>query len=366
MKAHLRHARILLLALACVLGSLAGSASAQQDRITLKDGKQKVAKILSEDFDGLSYSLEGGSAGMRWEEVDSIRYGSADKYYSAVDLYNGGKLEESLPGLKELAADTKQRPVLRQNVLYFQGQAHERLNQPDEAIAVYTQLLSEFPKSRYLLDVGSRLLAINLAKGDASNASKVIDEAVKKAQAAGMATGMQAGFGLLRGKLLEAQGKFDEASALYGSTASASDASADVALAAKLGVARCSQGAGRASQAESGYRELLGQDAPSEVLAGAWNGLGDLSFEPAIAKRDMEGLTDGLLAYLRGVVMYVPVRGAPSSEHERSLAGASKAFRAIGELEKQPERKKLYMDRAKACNDQLAALYPGSVYLKGK
>lgn len=365
MKAHLRHARFLLLTLACVLGSLAGSASAQQDRIVQKDGKQKVAKILSEDFDGLSYSLEGGSAGMRWEDVDSIRYGSADKYYAALDLYNAGKLEEALPGLKELGADTKQRPVLRQNTLYFLGQAHERLSQPEEAVVVYTALLKEFPKSRYLLDVGSRLLTIHLARGDASQASKIIDEAVKAAQAAGMATGMQAGFGLLRGKLLEAQGKFDEASALYSSTASASDAGPDLALSAKLGVARCAQGAGRASQAEQGYREVLAGDAPTDVLAGAWNGLGDLSFEPAIEKRDVEGLTDGLLAYLRGVVMYVPTRGAPSTEYERALAGATKAFRAIGELEKAADRKKLYMDRAKACRDQLASAFPNSPHLKG-
>jgi tetratricopeptide (TPR) repeat protein len=359
-----RRARILFLALFCVLGSLGGTASAQQDKIVLKDGKQKVAKILTEDFDGLTYSLEGGSAGLRWEDVDSIRYGSADKYYAAVDLYNAGKLDEALPVMQELAADTKLRPVLRQNVLYFVGSIQERQSKSEEAAATYAQLLKDFPKSRYLLDVGSRLLAIHLARGDATQASRLVDEAVKAAQAAGAAPGMQAGFGLLRGKLLEAQGKFDDASSMYSKTSTEADAAPDVATAAKLGVARCSQGAGRASEAEQRYREIIGLDAPSEVLAGAWNGLGDLSYEPALSKRDPEGLLDGLFAYLRGVVMYAPARGGDTNEYERSLAGASLAFKALGELEKEADKKKTYMDRAKACRDQLARDYPNSIHLK--
>jgi tetratricopeptide (TPR) repeat protein len=366
MAAHLRLARKLALALTCFLGALSAPARAQQDKIVLKDGTQKVAKILSEDVDGLSYSLEGGSAGVRWDKVDSIRYGSADKYYAAVDVFNAGRIDEALPMLQELAADTKMRPVLRQNVLFFLGLAHERQNKPDEALASYTQLLKDFPKSRYLLDVGSRMLAIYLARGDAAQASKSVEAAVSAAQAAGLTPGVAAGFGLLRGKLLEAQGKFDDATGTYNKTVSETGAEPDVVLAAKLGIARCSQGAGRASEAEQRYREIIASDAPAEVLAGAWNGLGDLSFDPAYSKRDTEGLLDGLFAYLRGVVLYVPSRGSASTEHERSLAGASKAFKALGDLEKAADKKKTYLDRAKACGDQLAALYPNSIYLKGK
>jgi len=364
--AHLRRARSLGLALVCVLGALSAPARAQQDKIVLKDGKQKVAKILSEDVDRLNYSLEGGSAGLRWEEIESIRYGSADKYYAAVDVYNAGRIDDALPLLSELAADTKMRPVLRQNVLFFIGLAHERQNKPDEALASYSQLLKDFPKSRYLLDVGGRMLAIYLARGDAAQASKSVEAAVSAAQAAGLAPGVQAGFGLLRGKLLEAQGKFDDATATYNKTVSETGVEPDIVLAAKLGVARCSQGAGRASEAEQRYREIIASDAPANVLAGAWNGLGDLSFDPAYTKRDTEGLLDGLFAYLRGVVLYVPSRGSVSSEHERALAGASKAFKALGDLEKAADKKKTYLDRAKACSDQLARDYPNSIYLKGK
>ena len=360
----LRRARSLGLAILCVLGALSAPARAQQDKIVLKDGTQKVAKILSEDVDGLSYSLEGGSAGVRWDKVESIRYGSADKYYAAVDVFNAGRIDEALPMLTELAADTKMRPVLRQNVLFFIGLSHERQNKPDEALASYTQLLKDFPKSRYLLEVGSRMLAIYLARGEAAQASKSIEAAVSAAQAAGLTPGVAAGFGLLRGKLLEAQGKFDDATGTYNKTVSETGAEPDVVLAAKLGIARCSQGAGRASEAEQRYREIIASDAPAEVLAGAWNGLGDLSFDPAYSKRDTEGLLDGLFAYLRGVVLYVPTRGSASTEHERSLAGASKAFKALGDLEKAADKKKSYLDRAKACGDQLAALYPNSIYLK--
>ncbi len=357
-----RHACLLL---AFALWPLAGGAFAQQDKITLKDGKERTVKITSEDYDGLWYSAEGGSVGLRWKEVDSIRYGGAEKYYKALDAVSSGKPADALPLLQELAADTKLRPVLRHNVLYSLGLASERLGMQDQAIATFQELLKSFPKSRYLLDVGGRLLAIHLARGDAAGATSVLESTLAAAKASGMDPGLQAGFGLLRGRILEAQNKFDQATTVFSTTAATSGADPDVILAAKLGVARCAQQSGRAAEAEQRYREIILQDAPNQVLAGAWNGLGDLALQPATAKRDPDGLRDALFAYLRGVVLYVPERGGSSEEHQRALAGAARAFRGLGELESKADLKKVSLERAKQLRDQLAMDYPDSPHLKG-
>jgi hypothetical protein len=104
-------------------------------------------------------------------------------------------------------------------------------------------------------------------------------------------------------------------------------------------------------------------EAPSDVLAGAWNGLGDLALAEATQKRDQDGLRYALFAYLRGAVLYVPERGGTTEEHERARAGAAKAFRSLGELETDATRKKLYLGRAQQLVEQLKNDYPRSRFI---
>jgi hypothetical protein len=134
---------------------------------------------------------------------------------------------------------------------------------------------------------------------------------------------------------------------------------------AKLGVARCADRAGQKVEAERLYRELVTQDAPNIVLNGAWNGIGDIALEAGTSKREQDTLREALFAYLRGVTLYGPGRDGLSDEFERSLAGASRAFKGIGELESNADRKKLFLDRAKQNKEQLARDYPDSRFLKG-
>ena len=111
------------------------------------------------------------------------------------------------------------------------------------------------------------------------------------------------------------------------------------------------------------YRELTKADAPNILLAGAWNGLGDLALEQGVAKRDPDGLRLALLSYLRGVVQYVPAQGEPTDELERALAGAARSSKAIGELESNPERKQAFLDRSRQHRAQLEAQFPGSRFI---
>lgn len=355
------------LALVAALSATAPSVSAQQDEVFLKNGKSKSVRIKSEDFDGIWFTAAGGTAAsvIRWDEVDSIAYDNGEAYQSAVDAYDSGRISDTVTQLEALLADAKLRPLLKQGVLYYLGLSHARQGKADQAMADYKALLEAFPKSRYLTAVGTNLLALHLAKDDVAGAARDVEPILGMAKEAGSNEAFKAELMVLRGRLLEEQKKFADAESQYDSAARTPNASPDVISAAQLGLARCAQKGGRPGDAEKRYRELVKADAPNTLLAGAWNGLGDIALEQGSAARDPDGLRVALLAYLRGVVQYVPLSGDPTEEYERSLAGAARSFKAIGELEGNADRKRQFLDRAKQRVDQLAAQYPGSRFLKG-
>ncbi len=345
-----------LAAAGLVLCALGSAAHALQDKI-VSNGKERTAKIASEDYDGLKLSVEGGSTTLPWKDVDSIRYGNADKYQKALDSFASESPSQALPLLEALAADTSLRAVLRHGVLYHLGLTYRRVGTDDKAIAALEQVIKDFPKSRYLLPIGANLLSLYAAKGDASGASKALEPTLKGA------TG--APFDFLRGRLLEEQKKYPEAERAFQAVVTAAGGDADLAMTAKLALARCAQRAGRTKEATDKYREIVAKDAPNDVLAGAWNGLGEVALAEGTSKRAADELRYALFAYLRGVVLYVPERGGTTDEYERALAGAARSFRAVGELESDATRKKQFLSRAQQRREQLAAEFPRSRHLDG-
>ena len=347
-----------------VLAAL-GTVALAQDKVTTKDQKIKDVKIVSENFDNLIVSLEGGTSGMRWKDIDSIKYSNADKYYKAVNAFTAGSVSDSIPQLEELNADTKLRPVLKHNVLYYLGMAYLKTGAADKSLAMHQELLKTFPKSRYLLQVGANVANISVARKDAAGAQRTLDAAATAA-AAPKESAIQAAFDLLKGRLLEEQEKFTEAESTYDRILSNPKAEGDLQPSAKLGKARCAHRANRAIDAERQFRDLLSADAPNYVLAGAANGLGDLWLAQGTANRDADMIKDALLAYLRGKVMYIPERDSSTEEYERALAGAALANTALSQLEPNADRKKLYQSRAKQLKDELTRDYPQSRYLAAK
>jgi tetratricopeptide (TPR) repeat protein len=356
---------LVLASCACLL-ALGGTPQAQNDRIVLKGGKDKTVRIKKEDLDGVWYPGSGGAGDtiVKWSEVDSIVYGSADAYQKALETLNSGRVADAASQFEALAANADLRVVLRQNVLFHLAVADVRLGKADEALTRYKELLEGFPKSRYLLPIGSSLLSIHLAKKDVAGAAKALEPVLAAAKDVGPDAPVQAALGILRGRLLEEQKKIDDAASTYDGTLRNPKAEPDVILAAKLGLARCAQKRGQSNDADKRYRELAKGDGPNTLLAGAWNGLGDLALEQAIKSRDQDGLRVALLSYLRGVVLYVPDPGEASDELERSLAGASRAFKSMSELEGNADRKQVYLERARQLRSQLTTQFPGSRFLE--
>jgi hypothetical protein len=122
----------------------------------------------------------------------------------------------------------------------------------------------------------------------------------------------------------------------------------------------------KTADAEAKYRGLVSRDVPALVLAGAWNGLGDIMFAAGKAKPDADVITDALYAYLRGSVLYTPNPGESTLELERSLRGSADCFLALSQIETKPERKNLYAARAKDRIEYLQTKFPNSRYLADK
>lgn len=346
-------------ALACVvLSAVASPARAQEgvDTVALKDGTPPlVGKLKDSEVSGLTIEVDGKSKKVAWADVQSVSFGEAPDLAPALASLNAGRLEEALAPLETLAGEKLSGP-LQQEVHFHLGWIQQGLGELVPAIATYRKLLADHPRGRYLRLASENLIAClsaNKADGD------VAAELDKLATAAGDAA---ADVELVRAHYLESQGRADDArkafEALQGNPQPA------IAAEARLGLARAAMRAGKRAEAETTFKEITLSAAPPTVLAGAWNGLGELFAEDGKKNRDHEKLMDAAFMYLRGVVQYKPRLGESSVEYERALAGAARCFKYISELETNPERKKLFASRATERSNQLRAEFPQSIYLE--
>jgi outer membrane protein assembly factor BamD (BamD/ComL family) len=306
---------------------------------------------------------------IEWSQImpDGISYSSSPEYASAKESLISGKPDDALQKLEALKGESRLRPVLKQNVLYFIAVLQQRKADYDGALSTMKELVTAFPKSRYLMDVGERMVACYNAKKDVASANKALDEIVSTANAGGIENGFGSAVNVLKGRVFELQGDFAKAQAAYGVAASATGVPQSVVFQARLGQARCAVALKKSSDAESIYRALTKEDAPNSILAGAWNGLGDLLKDEARkgkdGKPDSEKVLDALFAYLRGSVQYAPLPGESTEEYERSLRGSSDCFKFLSDLETKPDQKKLNRDRSIERLDVLKKEYPNSAYI---
>lgn len=350
----------------------ASSQDANRDVVQLKSGATELGKIKSEDFTGIEIDpVKGESKMIAWGDVaaNGVTYGVPAEWLSIQDLLNASKFEEALPQLEELKADAKLRAPVKQNALYYLGVAKQRLGKPDEALAAYKELLAAFPKSRYLMEVGEATVAIHVAKKDLAGATKGLDQINADATTAGVDASFGAAINVLKGRVFEEQKEYAKARGVYDVAAKASGVPIAVQLQAELGAARTAVALNQKPEAEAAYRKIITRDAPNPVMAGAWNGLGDLALERGRTanggKGDAEQILDALYMYLRGVAQYPSLPGQPTHEYERALAGAATSFKYLSELEKVADRKRQYAERAGQRSAQLRKEFPSSIYLSG-
>jgi tetratricopeptide (TPR) repeat protein len=341
-----------------------------KDTITLKSGTTESGKIKSEDYAGVVLDAKGEKT-VSWNDIaaDGISYANAAQFQSARDQFAGNKFEEALKAFEELKGEKNLRPVFKQHALYYIAYIFQRQGKYDEALAGYKELLTAFPKSRYLNEIGENYANLFLDKKDAANGAKALDQLSSDALTAGVDNSLSAAINVQKGRLLEAQGKFAEAQAAYTVAEKAPGVSPSVVSQSILGQGRCAVALGDKVKAEGLFRKVVNGDGTGPVMAGGWNGLGDLLLEEgkgagANKKPDTDKIVDALYCYLRGVVLYTPLPGESSTEYERSLAYSAQCFDFLAQLDAKAESKNANKVRAQARRDQLAREYPNSSFLK--
>ncbi len=365
--------RVRVLALASLIGlcgfAFAGSGTPapqqKEDIVKKKDGTEEGGRIKAEEYGGLQLDpAKGQPHTIPWNEVAQVSYQNGDAYEAAKDQLNQGKLEDALTQFTELLKpEAKLRGMLKQHVLFQIATLQNRLGKPDAAIEAYKALLKDFPKSRYLPDVADGTVAAYAAKGDLEAAKKALEELNNGAVTAGVESNFSAVVAVQRGRILERQKKWSEAFSAYNAALTTSGVTALAAQLARLGQGRCQIEQNKPSDAEALFRKLTSEDASNMILAGAWNGLADITKAEGRSKRDASVLLDALYMYLRGVVQYGPVPGEPTNEYERALAGAAECFGFLSEVESNKELKARYAQNRDARKAQLAKEFPGSPYL---
>lgn len=340
---------------------------ATKDVVNMKNGQTELGKVKVADFNGIEIDpAKGASKRIPWTEIapNGVVYANA-QWQAVMDNLAVSKFADAMPGLMELKGDTKLPDPLRQNVLYFLGVAHQQLGQADEALAAYKELTTAFPKSQYLMDVGDAIVTIYSAKKDYAGAVKALSDLdIAAAEAS-----FSASVGVLKGRVFEEQQDWAKAGGAYDVASRATGIPPTVQLQAELGLARTLAAQNKKTEAETALTKLKSKEGPNHLMAGIWNGLGDLMLERGRSgnggKGDADQLLDALYMYLRGVVQYAPLPGQPTREYERALDGSARAFRALGEVETVADRKRLYQQRAAQRVEQLKREFPNSPFANG-
>ena len=337
--------------------ALAATVAVAQDTVTLKDGKTETGRVKSADYEGLALEAKGQTKTLEWGQVASIAYKEPpQEYLSGRDAFDNGKWDEAIAFFDALKADAKLRAPIKQEAHFFAAQAQLAKNAWDPAIAALDALRKDFPKSRYLMEIGEGYVLAFSAKKDFAGAQKALDTMATDTAAQGVSAGFAAAISVLKGRLLEDQNKISEAAASYSLAEKASGVSLVVQQQARLGQGRCLIAQKKGADAEAIFRKLTGEDAPNAVLSGAWNGLGDIWLEDAKTKSDAEQaekLLDAALAFMHSVVQYGPGPGENGRELCRGLEGSVKAFKGLAAVEKNAEKKQTYTLRANERQQQL-------------
>lgn len=352
------------LAGAAVLCALALSGAAQgraKDTVALNSGESATGRIKSEDYAALVLEEKAGQdKNIAWADIKTIDYGTLPELAGALASYRSGKLDEAITLFDELLKDKKPKPVAQQQAYYHIALIAQKQGRVDDAIEGYKQLFAAFPKGRYLRMGGENFSYCYILKGDFANAGGVLDQIAK---GAADQPGFKPEYAFLKGRVFEAEGKrWAEARAQYEAAEKSSDP--NLALEAQLGRGRCLLNEGKVAEAEPLFRKLTTEKAPNRVLAGAWNGLGELATNEGKSTLKPDKLIDAATSYLRGAIQYRPAPGESETEYERALAGAARAFGFLRDLEKNAERKKVNAQRAAQFKDQLAREFPNSPFLK--
>lgn len=300
----------------CLFASfLAVSLLAAADQVTQVDAKGEPqiqqGEVIEETYNEVSVEIEGikgAKTSFKRDKVRKIEYDDRPAPYDEGErLLLGGEYEKALDNFNKVRKQGA-RAVFKQHATYKAAQCLEYLRKNDEAVAMYKELLKDFPKSRYFVEAWKGMVLNSLWKGAFADALASIQKSETDTKDLRDLPGsFPLEMRLLKGQVYEAQKKYKEAETEFRGVVSAAGTNfPDVGCGAKNGQGRCLVELKNFDEAERIYKEAADKGKDPATLAGAYNGLGDCYLAKAKEAKTAEAFKKALFAYLHGVVAYSP------------------------------------------------------------
>lgn len=350
-------------ALALLLSAAAAAVAQDTLRIREKDGRtsEKQGEVVTLTHKLVEYEQEvgGGTRAKLNEDARNIveilpdQNGKTFDYIQAEQAMNNQDWDEAIVRFDRVRKDQRARELLKQiaAISVLRAQAGKE-NNAAATVAAAKTLRQEKPDGFFIRESFEIEIRAHLSKNDIAGAGGTITAFEEKGKSDGMPEWAKSAE-VMRGRLLELQGKHREALAIHRKYARDRDAGEE----ATLGELRClkeiADWAGLNGRAESVINDAKGKkDFSVRVLTGAFNGRGEAALNGGRPK-------DALLDFLQGA-MVLNKSGETTLEHEAALARAAVACARVSAAEKEKPKKDSYKDRAQELLAELDKFYPGS------
>ncbi len=197
----------------------------------------------------------------------------------------------------------------KQLALYYRIQMLANIGEAGPVLGAIDDLLGAFPKSYFYVDVQIIRAKIAMGKNDVDGATKAL-EAVKSAPGMNARDALRAEWTRIY-LTLELGRKYEDAAAAYRALVAASEKASDgqgdvTKQRALVGLGSCLVMTKKEAEAKT-YFDKATESRNSDVLAGAYNGLGNVAMAEAKALRDAGKLPDAKAKLEQAVLHYLRV-----------------------------------------------------------
>ena len=280
-----------------------------QDALAASD----ETKILDATYEAVKLSKGGTKPAAQVVQLASLDAARNETFAQAMNDASSSLLVEASDGFRAAAGELKD--YAKQEALYRAMQAAEGTGDAGRATAAADELLGAFPKTFFFCDAQILKAKIAAIKGDLAAAGAALD-AVKNAAGMNVRDSYRAQFTKVS-LTLELQRKYEQAASEYRVLIGSMEREKEAA-AVLVSKQRCQVGLGncllalRKDKEARPYFLQATESRDADVLAGAYNGLGDVALTEARALKDAKQLpeakakleNEAILHYLRVSLKY--------------------------------------------------------------
>jgi len=352
--------------LGAVFFSAAAAQAAGQDILRFKDPKspEQPCDVISLSFRKIEFDVDiGGQKNKTNTDAANVQEIVIDhnhktfEFVSGETAMNSGAYGDAITRLGRVRSDSRASDLLKQTAAIYIVRCFYNLENYAEALAAIRALRQDKPESFYLKESYEIEIRSNLMLRNLNGAS----QAINALEAAGNQSGMtewSKSADILRGSLLERQGKWREALFIHKRYLRDPQVGED----AILGELRCLKEVGDWSNLHSRGESLIIESKTSKkggnprVLTAAYNARGQAALNGGKIK-------EALLDFMEGVAVMSARGAAGTQEHECSLAYAAISCAKLAATLPDKAKKDLYKGRAQELQAELKKSFGSSGYL---